>query len=98
VLYFGTKDGQHIVVLEPENMEALKSGLFAKTPNKSVLIAYTPDSAWLGEQIMMNADKLDPETLERLILESQRRPEKRGRAQHPMLEVIKDGKVQGRHE
>jgi hypothetical protein len=97
MFYFSTRDGQHIVILEPENLEAVKAGKFAKSPNRAVLVAYTPDAEWLGEQIMMNADKLDPETLDRLIKESQQRPEKRGRAHHPPLEVIKDGKVR-KHE
>lgn len=97
MLYFNTTDGQHIVILEPENLENISLGLYAKSPNKAVLITYTPDAAWLQDQLIANADKLDPETLDRLIKESQQRPEKRGRAHHPIYEVIKDGKVQG-HE
>jgi hypothetical protein len=95
MLYFNTRGGQHIVILEPENLEAVKAGQFAKSPNKAVLIAYTPDAGWLGEQIVANVNNLTPELLDRLIAESQQRPEKRGRAHHPMMEVIKDGKVQG---
>jgi hypothetical protein len=41
VLYFNTSNGQHIVILEPENLEALKTGQFAVSSNKAVMIAYT---------------------------------------------------------
>jgi hypothetical protein len=95
MLYFNTSYGQHVVILEPESLETLKTGEFVKSPNKVVLIGYTPDAEWLGEKIMENMDNLTPELLDRLISESQQRPEKRGRAYHPTMHVIKDGKVQG---
>lgn len=98
MLYFNTRDGQHIIVLEPENLEAVRDGKFAKSPNRAVLIAYTPDAEWLGDQLVANAENLTPEILDRLIKESQQRPEKRGRAHHPEVQVIKDGKMVQGHE
>jgi hypothetical protein len=95
MLYFNTIDEQHIIILEPENLEAVKAGQYAKSPNHAVMFAYTPDAEWLEEQLIANANNLTPELLDRLIKESQQRPEKRGRAYHPPMEVIKDGKVQG---
>jgi hypothetical protein len=95
MLYFNTSNGQHIVILEPENLEALKTGQFAVSPNKAVMIAYTPDAEWLQDQLITHVHDLTPESLDYMIKKSQQRPEKRGRAHHPPIEVIKDGKVQG---
>jgi hypothetical protein len=95
MLYFNTINGQHIIILEPENLEAVKAGQFAHSPGKEVLFAYTPDAGWLQDQLIAHANDLTPELLDYMIKKSQQRPEKRGRAHHPMIEVIKDGKVQG---
>lgn len=95
MIYFNTRYGQHMIILEPENLEELKAGQFAHTPNKAVLIVYTPDAEWLGEQLIANADNLTPELLDYLIKKAQKRPEKRGRPYTPPMHIIKDGKMQG---
>lgn len=97
MLYFNTRGGQHIVVLEPGHFELLKAGETVFTPNKAVMLCYTPDSVWLGEQLIINADRLTPELIDRLIAESQKRPEKLHARDFPTMQVIKDGKVQS-HE
>jgi hypothetical protein len=85
MIYLKSSEGVHIVILEPGNIDAMKTGGAEKTPNGQVWVAYTPDVVWLGEQIMANMDKLNPETIARLIEESQRRPEVRERPYHPTL-------------
>lgn len=92
MLYFTTKEGQHIVILEPENIEAIKAKKYAITADNNIAIAYTPDAEWLTEQLVANASNLDPTKLDQLIKESQTRPENQRRAVHPTLHIIKDGK------
>jgi hypothetical protein len=83
LIYLKSSDGQHIVILEPGNLEALKAGRFERAGDGAVLVGYTPDAVWLGEQIFANIDALDPATLQRLITESQKRPEVKERPYHP---------------
>jgi hypothetical protein len=92
MLYFTTREGQHILVLEPEHFKFLKDGEFLKSPDKAVLLAYSPDAEWLGEQMIANAENLTPALISKLIAESQKRPEKKNIPYHPAVHVIKDGK------
>jgi hypothetical protein len=92
VIYLSTGD-QHVVILEPGNIEAIKAGGMDITSNKAVLVAYTPDAVWLGEQITANFDNLSPATLVRLIRESQARPEVNERPHHPKFYLQRDKKV-----
>jgi hypothetical protein len=87
-----------MIILEPENLEELKAGVYAKSPNGVVLISYTPDAEWLGGQLIANAENLSPELLDSLIKKAQKRPEKRNRAYFPPMHIIKDGKMQGGKE
>lgn len=49
----GTKDGKptSIVILETENLDLLKLGKPAVTPDKSIVLCWTPDAVWLSEKI-----------------------------------------------
>lgn len=98
MLYFRTQDDRHILILEPENLEALQSRDFVKSPNNTVILALTPDAEWLQTELIARAGKISPEILEALLKESQTHPEKKGRAYHPYIQVIKDGKLQGKKE
>jgi hypothetical protein len=77
MLYMTTADGSvRIIVLESGNLEAIKGGRPARTPDGSVLIAWTPDSVWLADRIM-DTDG-DGAAIGRLIDEAAKRPEKPG--------------------
>jgi hypothetical protein len=75
VLYLKSAEGDvRIVVLETANIEQLKQGKPAKTPDGSVMIAWTPDPVWLADKIMdANGDAGE---IGRLIDEASRRPQK----------------------
>lgn len=75
MLYLTGDDGRlKIVVLETANLDELRKGHPAKTPDGSVLIAWTPDPVWLADRIMDTGG--DGEAIARLIDEASRRPEK----------------------
>jgi hypothetical protein len=75
VLYMATADGAlKIIILESANLEALKAGRPAKTPDGSVLIAWTPDPVWLADKLMDTHG--DGEAIGKLVDEASKRPEK----------------------
>lgn len=65
-----------VIILETGNLDELKKGRPAKTPDGSVLIAWTPDPVWLADKIIDS--KGDGPTIAKLIDEASRRPEKPG--------------------
>ena len=69
-----------IVVLETANLEELKKGRPARTPDGSVLIAWTPDPVWLADKLMDTNG--DATAVGRLIDEASQRPEKPSRPHH----------------
>lgn len=67
-------DGVKIIVLESANLDEIRKGRPAKTPDGSVLIAWTPDPVWLADKIAdTNGDGAE---IGKLIDESTKRPEK----------------------
>jgi hypothetical protein len=77
MLYMKTADGKlSVIVLESANLEELKKGRPARTPDGSVLIAWTPDPVWLADRIL-DTDG-DGAAIGRLIDEAAKRPEKPG--------------------
>lgn len=75
MLYLQTADGKlKIVILEAGNIEQLKQGRPAKTPDDTVLIAYTPDPVWLADKLL-DCDG-DAKEIARLIDEAAKRPQK----------------------
>lgn len=75
MLYMTTTNGElKIVILESANIEEIKKGRPAKTPDKSVLVAWTPDPVWLADQILMSDG--DAETIAKLIDIASKRPQK----------------------
>lgn len=65
--------GVKVIVLETANLDEIRKGRPAQTPDGSVLIAWTPDPAWLSAQIA--ASDGNAELIGRLIDEAARRPE-----------------------
>ena len=75
MLYMSANGGElKIIVLESANLEELKKGRPAKTPDGSVLIAWTPDPVWLADKIMDT--KGNAVEIAKLIDEASRREEK----------------------
>ena len=68
-------EGVNIVVLSSENLAEIAKGRPAVTPDKAVVIGWTPDPEWLGVQLMQCDG--DMETICNLIDEASKRPEKK---------------------
>lgn len=69
-----------LIVLESANIEKIKSGSPAKTPDGKVVIAWTPDPVWLVDKIMDSDGSA--EEIAKLIDESSKRPQKPDRPKH----------------
>jgi hypothetical protein len=67
-------DKLHIVVLETGNLDELKKGRPAKSPDGEVLICWTPDPVWLADKILDTEG--DGAKIGKLIDEAAKRPEK----------------------
>lgn len=81
MIYLKSPDGNlKIVVLESANLEALKQGKPAKSPDGTVLIAWTPDLVWLADKILDTNG--DAQAIGKLIDEASKRPEKPGPRPH----------------
>lgn len=82
MIYMKSTDGDvKIVVLETKNLELMKQGKPVKSPDGSVLIAWTPDPVWLADKLM-DCDG-DPIAIGRLVDESSKRSQKpSNRPQH----------------
>lgn len=74
MLYLEAPDGKKVIILETENLEAIKAGRPAKTHDGSVLIAWTPDPEWLAQQILNSNG--DAKLIAKAIDESVKRPQK----------------------
>jgi hypothetical protein len=75
VIYMTGTDGITVVVLEPANIEELKKGRPARSPDGKVVICYTPDAVWLSAKLS-SLTSGDAQEVARLIDESQNRPER----------------------
>ena len=73
-MIYMTSGELHIVVLESGNLDELKKGRPAKTPDGQVLICWTPDPVWLADKIIDT--KGDGAQVAKLIEEAAKRPEK----------------------
>ena len=76
MIYFTAADIR-VLVLEPENIERLKQGRPAHSPDNSVFLYYTPDSMWLAGKVQEIVDSdgtLDVAAFESLVQEGLNRP------------------------
>jgi hypothetical protein len=71
----GAAGSFRVVVLDAEDLEAIRHGFALGEPRDTALITYTPDVDWLGARTA--AEGRDLEAIVRLIAQSQRRPERR---------------------
>jgi hypothetical protein len=69
-----------IVVLETKNLEKIKQGQPAVTPDGKICIAWTPDPVWLADKIR-NANG-DAQKISKLVDEAAKRPQKPDRPRH----------------
>jgi hypothetical protein len=75
-----TKAGQHIVVLEPGNIELLQKGQPVITEGKQVMIVYTPDIMWLQKQFVEHVKSqeggktFEPAMLNEMLAKGMKRP------------------------
>ena len=80
MIYFSTKDGKHVVVLDPANVAQLKSGDSLMTPDGIVIMSFTPDALWLSgelEKVFSGEEKvLTPVKLKELLHEGLAREKK----------------------
>lgn len=76
-MIFLSTGNQKLLILEPANIEKIKAGQPLVAPDKSVLIAYSPDAVWAGEQIMkaMQGRRMDVEVLDQILKDGLARPE-----------------------
>lgn len=75
MLYMIGDDGNlKIIILETGNIEEIKKGRPAKTPDGTVLIAWTPDPVWLADKILETGG--DAQAIAKLIDEAAKRPQK----------------------
>lgn len=63
-----------IMILETANLEELKKGRPAKSPDGTVLVAWCPDVEWLGRELAKSGG--DGRRIAELIDEAAKRPEK----------------------
>lgn len=87
MIYMYVKNGQHVIILEPANLDHLRVGGIVKTPDQqhSVIITFQPDIIWAGERLreIVGSDHgIDLDQLEALLTEGQHRPEVRERPYH----------------
>jgi hypothetical protein len=84
-------EGIKIVILETGNLEEIKKDRPAKTPDGSVLIAWTPDPVWLADKIL-ECDG-DVGKILKLMDESIKRPQKEAITYHkPFVKKFKKDK------
>jgi len=51
MIYFTTTDGKAVLIIEQGNLDRLRAGLPMSTPDKKVLVCYTPDVERLHPKI-----------------------------------------------
>jgi len=72
--------GIKVLILETANLEELKKGRPAKSPDGSVVVAWTPAPQWLAEQI--DKTQGDAKAIAALIDESAKMPQEPDRPRH----------------
>lgn len=80
MLYMQGTNGTKVIVLETENLEEIRKGHPAHTPDDSVVIAWTPDPEWLAARIL--ASDGDAVAIGKAIDEAAKRPQAPLRPRH----------------
>lgn len=79
MIYFVSEAGQSFLILEPTNLDSLQKGKPVISPDKKIIIAYTPDIAWLESKMRTQfaSKEIIVKELDDLLTESQKRAEVR---------------------
>ena len=83
MIYLKTTNNKKILILEPGNIKSLENGDIVFSPDDEVKVMYTPDAAWLGEQIVKD-NEWSLEKLDNLHQESLKRNKIEERPYHPI--------------
>lgn len=83
MLYLKSDNSEvRLIVLESANLEELKKGRPAVSPDRSVIVCWTADLVWIADKVL-DTDG-DIAAILKLVDESAKRPEKTGpRPKHP---------------
>lgn len=95
MIYAVTKHGQFLVVLEPGNLDRLRVGGSVKSPDGTIMIVFSPDIMWTAARIREAVEAngtIDAETVDKILVDSQHRPEVKERPYHH-LDII-SGKLE----
>ncbi len=85
MIYLKVKNN-HVLVLEPGNIEELRDGGMVRSPNGEVGIIYTPDLVWFKEQQPnLQFGQLDIDLFDKIHKESLKRPEVKDRPYHKRI-------------
>lgn len=88
MIYLRTTNDKKILILEPGNIKALDNGETVFSPDDEVMVMYTPDAVWLGEQIVKDKE-WSLEKLYNLHIESLKRNKIEERPYHPIKKYSK---------
>jgi hypothetical protein len=93
VIYLKTFNGRSLLILEQANIDAIRRGMIAASPDGELSIAFTPDADWLASAIQAAAQArmLDSDVLSNLHSESMKRETVTSRPRHPMVPIIANG-------
>jgi hypothetical protein len=93
MIYLRPNLGPALIFLEPANLAHIQSGEFIGSPDGSTVLGFTPDAVWLSERIIAAAGILNDGVVKALHAESLRRAPVFIRHEHPMRQIIMNGKV-----
>lgn len=92
MIYLETSGGHKIIILEPGNLERLRGGEPIQTPDRTVMIGFTPDIVWVSDQLRANKGHLSGAVIGALLEEASKRPEATPGYETPFEQLIKEGK------
>lgn len=97
MIYIVTRENVHIIILEPSNLEQLRSG-FVHSPSEATpqfIVTYSPDIVWTAARIKeaVKEGTIGSDVLDAIIKDSQQRPEVALRPYHH-IDVITRRKPQ----
>jgi hypothetical protein len=95
LIYIKTQGGQHLLIIEPDNLDRLRAGEPLNSPTGDVTVAFTPDLDWLRSELIAISSyrEIMPEDIDELLHRGLIRPEVKGRVVHPMINIIPGSKI-----
>jgi hypothetical protein len=59
MLFMQMRDGSSILIVEPYNVENLVKGRPMISPDRKIMVVYTPDLQWTQEQVAKMLEKIE---------------------------------------